>query len=430
MDHEVLLGILKQDIDDTRFINLLRRLLEAGYMEDWKWNKTYSGTPQGGIISPLLANIYMNIFDRWVEEVLLPEYNRSAQGEHLRMRNPKYRQYEYLRGKAKREGDMEAYKEYGKIMRTMPSVYDDDGYRKLEYIRYADDFMFSFAGPKHEAEDIKGRVSVFLRDVLYLELFEEKTLITSARDSKARFLGYDLCVMHSQDRRTANGQIWFGVPREVRQNAKKKYMRGNKPIHKPELQHLSDYDILAKYQAEYRGLVQYYIMAHNIHKLNEVEWVVSTSLLKTLAGKHKSTVNKIAKEYRGSKDVEGRSYRVFTVTVEREGNKPLTTHFGAVPLKRNPEPSQIKNETWNIQPKRSQLVDRMGKNECEMCGAKGYVEVHHVRKLKDLNKPGRKEKPAWVQRMAAMRRKTLVICKKCHVAIHSGQSRKEWNNHE
>lgn len=428
IDHNRLVDILSRDIQDGRFLNLVRRLLDAGYMEEWQWHRTYSGTPQGGIISPLLANIYFNVFDTWVENELLPRYNRKSPGMTRRNDNLLYRQYSHQRSAAKKAGDRAAYKRYGKLMKTVPSVVDDDNYRKLEYVRYADDFLLSFAGPKQEAEEIRDQIRDFLKRELGLDLSMEKTLITHARTEKARFLGYDLRIMHSQERRTVNGWMWFGVPKEVINEAKRKYMRNGKPVHRNEWILNSDYDIVANFQAEYRGLVQYYSMAHNIANLNEVEWVTVTSLLKTLAAKHKSSVNQMAKKYRSNLVVNGKSYRVFKVSVEREGKQPLVSHFGAIPLKRNPRPVTLKDEPPKIMTGRSQLLDRMMAEECEMCGCKGRIQVHHVRKLKDLTQPGRRAKPAWVQRMAALRRKTLMVCESCHQAIHAGRHKHEWND--
>lgn len=427
IDHETLLGIMGDKIRDQRFLNLVKHLMRSGYMEDWKWYGTYSGAPQGGIISPLLANVYLDAFDRWVEKELLPHYNYGSLMEKGRKRNPEYRHYEYKRRQAKRKGDVEAYRRYGQLMRKVPSIVDDDSYRKLEYIRFADDFLLSFAGPKSEAEEIRDRISEFLEGELNLELSNEKSLITHARDEKARFLGYDLCVMQSDERRTANGAIWLGVPREVRQKAKRKYTKNGKAVHRPELLLNSDYDIVARFQAEYRGLVQYYQMAHNVHRLQEVEWVTATSLLKTLAGKHKTTVNNIVKKHKSTRTVNGRTYRVFEATVERKGKEPLITHYGAVPLERKPD-ANITDRIVTLGKSRTELLQRLSNDECEMCGKKGKVEVHHVRKLKDVNRPGRKNRPAWVHRMSALRRKTLMTCVICHDAIHAGKHRSEWDS--
>jgi hypothetical protein len=311
-------------------------------------------------------------------------------------------------------------------MRTVPSVIDDDSYRKLEYVRYADDFLLSFAGPRKEAEEIKELIKNYLESELNLELSEEKTLITNTRKEKAKFLGYELCVMQGNERRTANGTIWLGVPREVRQKAKKKYMKNGKVIHRPELLLNSDYDIVTRFQQEYRGLTQYYAMAHNIHRLTEVEWVTSTSLLKTLAGKHKTTVNKIVKKHKTTKRVNGKMYRVFEAKMERKDKEPLTAHFGANPLKRKPD-TEIRDTYGVRKSTRSELQQRLYTDECQMCGLNGKIEVHHVRGLKDLTKPGGKTKPAWVRRMAALRRKTLIVCKTCHRAITNNEHRNEWD---
>jgi group II intron reverse transcriptase/maturase len=423
INHEKMVEIVGRSITDERFLNLLRRLLQAGYMEDWKWNATYSGTPQGGIISPLLSNIYLDVFDKWVENELLPLYNKGKG----RKRNPEWRYYEGKRRTARKNGDAEAYKRYSNLRKGIPSVIDSEGYRKLEYVRYADDFLLSFAGPKAEAEEIKGRISDFLRKELAIELSGEKTLITHARTEKARFLGYDLKVMHSKERPSVNGAIWYGVPREVIAEAMKKYMKDGKPVHRPEWLLNSDFDIIANFQSEYRGLVQYYIMAHNLRDIGKLEWVTTASLLKTLAGKHKTKVSKVAKKYKGQREMDGKTYRVFTTKIERKGKEPLVAHYGAIPLKRNPKPVAIRDEPAPIGTNRSELIDRLQAEECEMCGKKGEIQVHHVRKLKDLNRPGRKSKPEWMRRMAAIRRKTLMVCNECHDAIHTGQHRNEWD---
>jgi len=393
IDHEILLKIMERKIEDQRFIRLVKHLLKAGYMEEWEYYETFSGTPQGGTISPLLANIYLDVFDKWVENELMPLYNRGRKEQGGRKRNPEYRHYEHKRRQAKEKGDVEAYKKYGKLMKNVPSVIEDDTYRKLEYIRYADDFLLSFAGPKKEAEEIKGHIRDYLERELSLELSDEKTLITHARSGKANFLGYELCVMQSNERRSANGSIWYGIPKKVIKEKVSTYSRRGKIIHKARWLLNSDIDIIAHFQSEYRGLVQYYIMAHNIHLLTEVRWAAETSMLKTLASKHKSTVNKMVKKYQDNMRVDGKTYKVFKVVVEREeGKKPLTTHFGAIPLKRNPRPSRMKDNWKMIGTKTSQLIDRMDKEECEMCGSTGDIEVHHVRKLKDVKQARKKRK--------------------------------------
>lgn len=433
IDHESLLGILGNRIEDGRMLRLISNLLNAGYLEDWAYNETPSGTPQGGIISPLLTNIYMDVLDKWVENELLPRYNRSRKSRGNgklcgRRLNPEYTKLTRQITVSEKNGDIISAKSLRKMRNEIPSGDPtDDGYRKLEYIRYADDFLLSFAGPKSEAREIREEIRKFLQDRLKLELSEEKTLITHAKTQSARFLGYDLRVMHSSQIRTINGKMWLGIPPEVIRKNMRKYMVDGKPGTRTYLEENSDYAIITTYQVEYVGLVQYYIMAHNLRKLTRVNWAVRTSLLKTLASKHKSSVTKMAQKYAATLKKNGRNYKVLEVTVERTGKKPLIARYGATPLTRNPNPAEIKDTTPTVYGRRTDLIDRIKSDVCEMCGENGQTEVHHVRKLKDLTRPGRKPKPAWVKRMAALRRKTLVTCKTCHRAIHNGEHRPEWD---
>ena len=164
-------------------------------------------------------------------------------------------------------------------------------------------------------------------------------------------------------------------------------------------------------------------MAFNLHILHKLKWVMETSLTKTLAHKHKTTVTKIYDKYRTEIEVEGRKYKVLQVTVPREGKKPLVATWGGIPLTWDasaPIKDQIQQHHW----KRSELEQRLLAQVCEQCGATrmtGKIEVHHIRALKDLEQYTGREKPLWVQIMAARRRKTLVLCHTCHMDIQHGR---------
>ena len=185
-------------------------------------------------------------------------------------------------------------------MRTLPSTDPmDPGYRRLWYIRYADDHLLGLTGPKAEAEQVKARITVFLRETLGLELNAAKTLITRARSQRARFLGYDITVQHCDTqrtggRRTANGNIALRVPPDVIKAQCAPYRQHGKPWHRSRLQNLDDYDIVRLYGAEYRGVVNYYLLAQDVWRLHTLHWHAQTSMLKTLAAKHRSTVTKMA----------------------------------------------------------------------------------------------------------------------------------------
>ncbi len=426
LDHDVLLNILGEHIQDNRFLRLIRHMLQAGYLEEWRWHETLSGAPQGGVCSPILSNIYLDKLDTYVETVLMPKYNRGKR----RRPNPAYQQMEYALARAKRRGDRQAVRDVRKQRRKHASQDPyDPNYRRLRYVRYADDWVLGFSGSKAEAEHIKHDLRTFLRETLKLELSEEKTLITHARTSAAKFLGYHIVSQHADDKldrrgqRQVNEMVSLRVPKEVIEQKCALYMQRGKPAQRAQLLRDSDYSIVSKYQAEYRGVVQYYLLAQNVRLFGKLKWVAETSLLKTLAGKHKSSVAAIARKYRATTETEYGLRKCLRVVVQREqGKKPLVAQFGGIPLKRKQDAILVDHTPQFLMVNRSELLQRVLADECELCGSHERVEVHHIRKLADLEKPGRKEKPVWVKQMATRKRKTLVVCRTCHEAIHAGTS--------
>ncbi|MEV0442140.1 reverse transcriptase domain-containing protein [Streptomyces spectabilis] len=426
LDHEVMIAILGEKIHDGRFLRLIAAMLKAGYLEDWRWNATLSGAPQGGIASPILSNIYLDRLDRFVEQKLLPDYNRGR----LRRHHPEYHRIVSREYWARRRGDRDAVRQLRLQKRNLPSTDPyDPGYRRLRYVRYADDWLLGFAGPKHEAEEIKAQIRAFLHDELRLELSEHKTLITHATSQAARFLGYKVKAQRCDTkltgpRRSASGIIGLFVPREVIRQRSAAYMSGGKPDQRGVLLHDSDFSIVATYQAEYRGLAQYYLLAQDVWRLNRLRWVMETSMLKTLAAKHKSTVSKMARKYKATIDSPDGPRKCFEVIVERSGEKaPLVARFGGIPLKRKRTAELADVMPWTPnQLSSNELVKRLLADTCEICDSTKDVEVHHIRKLADLNRTDRPDRPTWVRIMAMRRRKTLVVCRDCHVAIHAGRA--------
>jgi len=376
-------------------------------------------------MSPILSNIYLDKLDKFVETVLLPKYNRGKR----RARNPAYQKMENAIARAKRRGDRQAMRTLRKQRRKLPSQHPQDpDYRRLRYVRYADDWVLGFSGSKQEAEEIKRELREFLRETLKLELSEEKTLLTHARTGAAKFLGYQIVSQHADDKldrrgqRQVNEMVALRVPKEVIEQKCALYMQGGKPAQRGILIRDSDYSIVSKYQSEYRGIVQYYLLAHNVGWFNQLHWIAETSLLKTLAGKHRSSVTKMAKRYKATIETPHGPRKCLQVVMQRDNKKPLVTHFGGIPLKRKQDAILVDRLPQFVMTNRSELLQRMLADTCELCGSKEKVEVHHIRKLADLEKPGRREKPVWVKQMAARRRKTLVVCRKCHEEIHTGTS--------
>ena len=179
-----MLSVLGEKLHDNRFLNLLKYLLKAGYLEDWEYGRTLSGTPQGGVVSPILANIYLDRLDKFVENVLIPAHTRGT----ARRRNPTWNALRSRMVYQKKVGNYTLAVQQRRELRNLPSGDPSDPeYRRLRYVRYADDFVLGFIGPKAEAGQIKESLETFLRDNLKLELSKEKTLITHAASQAAKF---------------------------------------------------------------------------------------------------------------------------------------------------------------------------------------------------------------------------------------------------
>jgi group II intron reverse transcriptase/maturase len=421
LDHDTMLGILGEKIHDNRFLRLLRNMLQAGYLEDWEWNATLSGAPQGGVASPILSNIYLDRLDTFVETVLIPEYTRGR----VRANNPTYREMINAIARARSRGDRARVRELRKQLRHLPSKnLHDSGYRRLRYVRYADDHLLGFVGPKSEAEDIKARLAAFLRDDLTLELSEGKTLITHARTGAASFLSYEITVGHNQrkltgGRRAVNGVIGLRVPQAAIKTKCALYMQRGQPARRTPMVNLNDHVIISRYGAEYRGYVQYYLLAGDVHRLNRLLWVAQTSMLKTLACKYDSTVSKMAAKYKATIVTPHGPRVCMQMSTDRgEGRKPLVARFGGIPLKRQKKAVLDDRQPTPITVRPKELISRLRTGRCELCQQRADIQVHHVRKLADLAKPGQPQ-PAWAQLMTVKRRKTLVVCAACHEHIHA-----------
>jgi group II intron reverse transcriptase/maturase len=425
ISHPLLIAILREKIHDNRFIRLIENLLKAGYLENWRYHQSPSGVPQGSVCSPVLSNLMLDKLDHYVEQQLLPKYNRGQR----RKTYPPYVALTKQAWKARKTGDREAAKHYNQQAQKLPSRDPQDpNFRRLWYVRYADDVLLGFTGPKVEAVSIKQELATFLRDQLAQELNQAKTLITHARTAKAHFLGYEVQTLQAdakhdrRGQRCINGSIGLRVPKAVIQAHCKKYLRRGKPTHLMQRVNDSAYSIVAQYQAEYVGVVQYYRLAYNLCDLGQLKWIMQQSLVKTLAKKFKTTAARIYRRYRALHTTDEGTYKVLEVKLARgPGQAPLTTHFGGVSLRYNrwaalnDEPAR---PIWN---KRSELVQRLLAQNCELCGSTEKVEAHHIRKLANLERKGQTTPPEWVKRMVARKRKTLIVCQKCHNEIHYGR---------
>lgn len=439
IDHQTLINILRKKIKDERFIRLIWKFLKAGYVEDWRFNKTFSGTPQGGIISPILANIYMTELDEYVMEIKQRlTVNCEGSASENRVRNPVYVKLSNDMGKLKRyidectneEERRELIAEHKRLRKLRNKEQQQLGlgdYKNLQYVRYADDFIICVIGSKQDCQDIKEDLAVFLKDKLKLELSEEKTLITHSRN-KARFLNYEIQVRQNDrftedskgiKKRTGNRGIVLLMPRDVMfdyinkkqivDDINAKHWRGKA---RPNLQRLSDLEIITTYNAEIRGLYNYYALAENVAvRMNMIYHMMEYSCLKTLAGKHKSSVYKIRGQYQIGKDW-GVRYNTKT-----EENKVRFFYKDGFAMKQAPSKNAIIDNEVNtaMYAGRTELEQRISAKRCELCGKENVpFNIHHVHRLKDL----RGQEP-WKRIMSERNRKTLVLCEECHNKVHS-----------
>lgn len=434
INHEVLLRLLSRKIQDGRFIELIRRFLKSGYLEFNTVHDSLSGTPQGGIISPILANIYLHELDNHMEELC----KRLSKGNQ-RKSNPEYDKLIQARFRAKRAGETTKADEILCQMRTMHSKEQmDTSFARVRYFRYADDFLICVIGNKELASSIKQDVSTFLEETLSLELSQEKTLITNLQDRRVKFLGYEISkaqcdtkLTKSVDgivRRSVNGGLQLLVPSAVIQSKIQQFTAKGEPVaHRARL-NMPVLDIIEQYNAEIRGLYNYYKLAMDVsNKLGKFRYYHYYSLAKTIAQKEKSSVPKIIKKYGVSvprRNGTG-TRRVIGVSYQIKSGKKTMAYFND-PLKWDKRPDKNVVDRYAMPNKRGcQLIQRLNAHKCELCGCEnGNFEVHHIRKLKDITQKYNKHgalAPIWVIQMSRMNRKTLVLCEECHRKLHSGK---------
>ena len=432
INHAVLVEIINQKIKDARFLKLIRSFLKAGYMEDWKYHETYSGCPQGGIISPILANIYLNELDRHVMKIK-KEFDVATKARYT----PEYTKLVGLRQRLhnkiknsngiEREKLIEEYKTATAQMLKLPAKQCDD--KKIKYVRYADDFLIAVNGNRQDCEKIKQELTEFISTTLKMELSQEKTLITHS-NTPARFLGYDVRVRRDQQikpkgkfkTRSMNNKVELSIPFKDKiekflfSNGIVKQRSDNgklEPIHRPQLLNRTDLEIVTIYNAELRGICNYYGLASNFNKLIYFNYLMEYSCLKTLAGKHRSKVSKIRVMYK-----DGTGKWAIPYETKTGIKKMYFANYADCKGKKFTDivPQTAKNYSHDV----TTLESRLKAKICEVCGCteNDRYEIHHVNKVKNL-----KGKSEWEKIMIAKRRKTIVVCHKCHMAIHHGEKK-------
>ena len=438
INHDVMVEILSERIKDERFLRLIRKFLKAGYLEEWCYHNTYSGTPQGGIISPILANIYLDKLDRFMER-MKEDFDCGNRRKKLPESYELEKRYARLQKELRMETNihfkawiLEDIRELEKDKMAIPYGDPfDSGFKRLQYVRYADDFLIGVIGSKEDAQRIKEQVKVFVADKLKLELSDEKTLITHS-SKRARFLGYDIYVRRSTAtkrmkggrlRRHLNGTVCLEVPSEVmrkklleysamtiettvygKENWKAQarvYLKNNDPL-----------EILDQYNSEIRGFRNYYRIANNASHVSSFGYIMQYSMFKTFAAKYQTSMRKAIRRLR-----IGKNFGVRFIGKKGKQEIRLFFHdgFARKPMMKSAAVDCIPNTARFSS--RTSLMDRLAARQCELCGKTDVdIEMHHGRKLKDL-----KGKYEWERFMIARKRKTLALCVDCHRKLHNGR---------
>ena len=435
IDHHILIDTLRERISDERFIRLIWKFLKAGYIEDFTFHNTYSGTPQGGIISPILANIYLDKFDKYMRE-----YAESFDKGKKRRENPLHSKYsrkairlrKAIRNTAdegiKRELLSQLKDAEAMTRKVSASMAMDSTYKRLKYIRYADDFLIGVIGSKEDCAKMKEDFTIYMRDKLKLELSEEKTLITNAQES-AKFLGYEISIRKSEAmkrnkqgwlKRPFSGRIMLTLPIATVQKKllelkamELRVINGKEIWYAMPRNYLTKEDpatICARYTTEIRGLYQYYRIADNIsYAGNKFGYIMRYSFCKTLAKKLNSSTAKVIRKYKRDHDL-AIPYQT------KKGETKFRIFYNDGFAKQEPN----KDATCDNLPNTFVLpyptiAERLMEHKCELCGATNVQTLtYQVRKLKGLN-----PNTEWHRIMIRTWRKTLVVCEHCNVKIHA-----------
>ena len=433
ISHEVLIRCIQKKIKDARLMKLIHKFLKAGYLEDFVYHNTYSGCPQGGIISPILANIYLHELDLYVAELskgfqkpyksrITAGYSRLS-GKMTRVKQ-KIKKAEEAGNMAEKERLLKELKKLRSQLLKTPCKSQTD--KEIKYVRYADDFIIGVRGSREDCEEIKRKLSCFIRDSLKMELSEEKTLITHS-NTYARFLGYDMRIRRSNvikpngrgtTQRTMSNHMELAVPLGdkiqpflFKHGVVKQKENGElEPVHRNDLLRLTDLEIVSAYDAELRGICNFYYLAGNFYKLHYLSYLMEYSCLKTLAFKHRCTIGKIKEKFSDKKGGWCIPYET------KKGMKYLYLSKHSDCAKGKEASDTIPGMTMIHKHTRSTLESRLKAKTCELCGCteSRQFEIHHVNKLKNL-----KGKEPWEVMMIAKRRKTMVVCYECHKKIHN-----------
>ena len=402
IDHDKLMNILEERIKDPRLLSLIRKALKAGYMEFRKYSYSVAETPQGSIISPILANIYLDKLDSFIAKI-----KEDFDIGNKATIDPTYRTLS--RHKERAKSMKEKLSLHRKLVVTPSKLNIDSNFKKLVYIRYADDWIIGIRGSKKECVNIKGKIKDFLKNELDLELSETKTKITNSNKEVAEFLSVRIKrsnhVTFSNKRnvltrKVRNLRLTAPIDRVTKKLAINGFMKENSPYPKFIWMQESKDAIILLYNSVYKGIIQYYRFADNFNNLSsKVHYILKNSCARLLTAKFKTnTRGGIYAKY--GKNLKGMDKHSFVDIILGINTAAFNVKTDDILLRLNSK--GISKTT--LEGLTSSIYD-----------SDYRVEMHHIRMMKDLNPKANEIDKI----MARKNRKQIPLCRICHMSHHN-----------
>lgn len=433
IDHTTLVKLLEKRIKDPRFIRLIRKLLKCGILDNKQtiWSKT--GVPQGSIVSPLLANIYYHELDEFVKKLTkqyeTPEENRKnlKSSSYKSLEHKIGKVYKKMKGLNPHSKERQKLAKELKIMRAerLQTVSAKEKITRIEYVRYADDWMIGVSGDRKLAGKLKAKVAVFMETKLLQKLHPTKTSITDIRKGNAHFLGYDLFLPRNRPITRYKGKgvitirkgqrmLRMDIPvakitdRYVKRGYLKQLPDRVRPISRASYSVLEDHVIVSHYRSIWLGIKNYYSGCTNRGRLQYIHYLLHMSCVMTLGHRHRMSCSKIFKKYKKELRVKIPNTKDKTVSFPYQTQWRFMDRKWLCGVKVEIPMHRYKN-----------LVSRSPLGlSCIVCNSENKpVEMHHA---KHVRKNGYRYK-GFHQQMSLLNRKQVPLCKDCHQKVHSGK---------
>jgi group II intron reverse transcriptase/maturase len=438
VDHQLLVKFLRQRITDERFIRLIWKFLKCGFIEDGVLHKSKKGTPQGGNLSPMLANVYLHEFDMFMENLMqnmgcemianLQFQNIAGQ---LRLAERKLKESDQGINELREHKKLRVENLSNQLSKLHSRVVKDLNKANIKYVRYADDWIIGLKCTHAIAKDIYSKCKDFFEKDLNLQWNASKSILQKSTKKDLEFLGVYLSFVRKRQVRSQYVKIkgkkrlkrviyknYVNFKMNANDVFKKLHGKGfvnekYKPISNKSFVNLDVHEIARIYKTTLTGIANYYGFVHNAGVLNKIHYYLFVSLGKTLAHKFKSSKARIYKKY-GNRVLtfKGIGKTKDIVIPMYGGHTRNTWNFKTKIIKDDKVPMAeiIKNRqsTW------------LNLEECCICNYKkqkpGEIEMHHVKHIRKLGK----KVHGFTKAMRMLNRKQIPVCLTCHHKIHRG----------